>query len=216
MKKLILFCLLLLIGVFCSACVNSLAVYELNEKAMQLSEDGNIDGAIARWESSVDLAPDVYESRYNLANAYIKKGQCEKAIEHAKVAQEISKNEPIADYTLAIAYDCSANNLIHTKDENDETVKITFKTKEQAYSTMKQYVDYLENANKFYDKYVTSMQNTEESANIINKINEIKEIIQTTKQEYNIQLSSTHIRDNFDRRDIGRFIDFFFSYQEKI
>ncbi len=180
-RKLILFCLLLFVGVFCSACINSLAVYELNEKAVKLMEDGDAQGAISRWESSVDLDPNVYETRYNLANAYINLNQCAKALAHAKAAQEISKKEPIANYVLAIAYECSANQLIETKNENGETIKKEFTSKEEQEKVMSEYIDYIENSVKNYDVYVSQMQNAEDSDAIIKKINELKQVIQETK-----------------------------------
>ena len=186
MRKLLLFCLLLIIGVFCSACVNSLAVYELNEKAMKFMEDGDIENAISRWESSVDLDPNVYESRYNLANAYISANQCQKALGHAIEAQRISKKEPIANYVLAVAYDCSANQLLETKNEQGETIKKEFQDKQEELKVMKEYVKYLENAAINYDIYVTNMQNAEDSDSVIGKIKEIKSIIATTKQNYDI------------------------------
>ncbi len=181
MRKLILFSLLLFIGVFCSACINSFAVYELNEKAVKLMQDGETQGAISRWESSVDLDPNVYETRYNLANAYVNLKQCDKALLHAKAAQELSKKEPMANYILAVSYECSANQMLETKDENGEIVKKEFKSKEEQQKVMAEYVDYLENAMKNYDAYVTEMQNAEDSDSIIKKVNELKQIVQETK-----------------------------------
>ena len=186
MRKLLLFCLLLFIGVFCSACVNSLAVYELNEKAMKLMEDGDTEGAISRWESCIDLDPNVYEARYNLANAYITANECGKALEHAIAAQNISKKEPMAHYMLAVAYDCSANQLLETKTPEGETVKKEFQNKEEELATMKKYVEYLQNASTNYNNYVTSMQNAEDSDAIINKIGEINSLITSTKQNFNL------------------------------
>ena len=60
----------------CSACVNKFAVHELNQLAIEHLENGDVDGAIARLESSVDLDPEQYESRYNLANVYIGQKKC--------------------------------------------------------------------------------------------------------------------------------------------
>lgn len=188
MRKLILFCLLLFIGVFCSACVNSFAVYELNEKAMELMDAGDSEGAIARWESIIDLDPNVYEARYNLANAYIGANKCETALEHALVAEKVSKKEPLANYILAVAYDCAANQLLETKDEEGQIIKKEFSTKENEINAVKKYIDYLENAEKNYDIYVTEIKNTEDSDDIVKKISEIKQTISIKKEEYKTQL----------------------------
>ena len=68
--------------------------------------------------------------------------------------KKFPKKEPLANYILAVAYDCSANQLLETKDEEGQTVKIEFNTKENEVNAVKKYIDYLENALKNYDIYL--------------------------------------------------------------
>ena len=63
MRKLLKFLLILFLGVISSACINNYAVYELNELAHEHLRNGDVDGAIARLVSSVDLDPNHYETR---------------------------------------------------------------------------------------------------------------------------------------------------------
>ena len=69
MRKLLQFLAILVLGVFCCACVNTFAIQELNEKAQEYMEQGDIESALARLEASIDLGGDVYETRYNTGTA---------------------------------------------------------------------------------------------------------------------------------------------------
>ena len=99
MKKLTLFLAILFVSVLCSACINNIAIQELNNKAQELMQKGDIQGAISRLESSVDLDGTIFETRYNLGVAYIsaqefKKAQTqlEEAIEQNRI--ELNKSLP--------------------------------------------------------------------------------------------------------------------------
>lgn len=146
-------------------------------------DDGDIQGAVARWESSIDLDPNVYESHYNLASAYIRLEKYQKALEHAKIAQNISKNEPIAYYTLAVAYEFRAEEFIKTKDEDGGVVDKEFKDETERQQAFQDYIEHLKNANENYDKYVTMISNAEDSETIIRKISENKEILKSLQQK---------------------------------
>ena len=70
MKKALLLIVILSISVISTACINNLAVQELNAKAKTYMDNGDTENAIARLKSSVDLDPTIFESYYNLAVAY--------------------------------------------------------------------------------------------------------------------------------------------------
>jgi hypothetical protein len=70
MRKLLQFLFILVLGVFCCACVNNFAVHELNQKAYKYMESGNTQAAISRLEASVDLDGD--KSNVNLIFSSIK------------------------------------------------------------------------------------------------------------------------------------------------
>lgn len=187
MRKLLIFCLFLLTAVLCSACVNTYAVYELNERAVQAMKDGDTEGAIARWLSSVDLDGENYETRYNLANAYIETGECEKAVEHAKVAVNLSKNQALAHYTLAAAGECAAENLLKTKNKDGEVERVDLENNPYARKIVSEYIEYLEISNSNFDKYVTLQPNAEDTKTLIDRIAENKEIIKEYKERFDIQ-----------------------------
>ena len=115
MRKLLSFLFILFLGVISSACVNMFAVSELNQIAKEYLEEGNIHAAISRLESSVDLDPDSYESRYNLAVSYLRVNNCDGALAQIQAALNLSKNEPAALYTAGVAYTCVASEVYEKK-----------------------------------------------------------------------------------------------------
>lgn len=160
MKNIFKFLFALFLGVLCCACVNTVAVHELNHKASQYLEEGNVNAAIARLEASVDLDGSVYESRYNLASAYMTNGQCENALEHITAALELKKNEPVVYYTHGVASLCVAD-------------KISEKQKEGiALSDMEQNKvnELIKNANASFDKYVSLAPGAEDAQAVIDLI----------------------------------------------
>ena len=116
MRKLLSFALLLLFGVLCSACVNNLAVHQLNQIAAEYLNEGDVHSAISRLEASVDLDGNNYESRYNLAVSYLRVGKCSQAVEQIDMANKLSKNEPAVHYTVGAAYNCLADQLYQKKN----------------------------------------------------------------------------------------------------
>ena len=73
MKKFITLAFILITSLFCTACINNLAIQELNQIGKEYLDKGDYDNAVARFQSSVDLDENVFESRYNLGVAYIAK-----------------------------------------------------------------------------------------------------------------------------------------------
>ena len=123
MKKALLLVCILSISVITTACINSFAVQELNNKAMALMEIGNYSEAIERLKSSIDLDASVFESHYNLAVAYTKAEDYINAMKSYQKA--ISLNPDFADcyYSLGVAEENLATDLesgIIFVDENGE------------------------------------------------------------------------------------------------
>ena len=73
-------------SLFCTACINNLAIQELNQMGKNYLDKGDYNNAISRFQSSVDLDENVFESRYNLGVAYIAKEEFKKAIDELKTA----------------------------------------------------------------------------------------------------------------------------------
>lgn len=167
MRKLLKFLSILFLGVICCACMNTVAVHELNQKAAQYLQSGDVDVAISRLEASVDLDANVYESRYNLAAAYMQKHECKKALEHIKVALDLQKNEPAVYYTHGVAAVCVADSLLEKVDENGDIVPIQFDSNDAYLQAVKNYVALLKEANDSFDKYTKMAPMAEDTQQII-------------------------------------------------
>ncbi len=182
MKKLILFMLLLFVGVFTSACVNTYAVKQLNDIAIEYLNAGDVPSAIARLEASVDLDANIYESRYNLAAAYLRIDKCDKALENIKAAQQLRKDEePIVYYTIAVADSCLANQLYEKKNEKGEKEEIKYEDAVQSSKAAQKYIEYLTEAIENFDKYTELQPNAEDTKEILARIQSYKEDIEAKK-----------------------------------
>ena len=186
MFKLIKFAFVLFLGVISCACVNMVAVYELNQKASEYLYEGDVDSAISRLEASIDLDGNVYESRYNLASAYLRVGKNEKAYENSSIAVTLTKNEPIAFYTHAIACMKVANDLFETKDENGQIVPASFRTSSDEKKAAKRYVELLRESNIAYDKYVQLAPNAEDTQSIFAIMKDNEQKISAKISQYNL------------------------------
>lgn len=167
MKKIISFLIILTIAVLCSACINNYAVQQLNQKAKEYSDNGDLNAAASRLESSVDLDGSIFESRYNLAVVYIKLEKCNKALEQIKEAKNISSDTSLY-YIEGLAYTCLADELIENDDnEEDDNFEIS-------QETAVKYVDYLKQANSAFEKY-TSLDKKDELKATVEKNNRLIE-----------------------------------------
>lgn len=102
MKKALLLVCILAISVATTACINNLAVQELNNKAAAFMEKENYPEAIERLKSSIDLDDSLFESHYNLAIAYTKNNDYISAVESYKKAIQLNPDFAEAYYSLAV------------------------------------------------------------------------------------------------------------------
>ena len=182
MRKLILFLLLLFVGVFTSACVNTYAVKQLNEIAIEYLNAGDVESAISRLEASVDLDANIYESRYNLSAAYLRIDKCDKALENIKAAQQLRKDEePMVYDTIGVDTSGLANQVYEMKNENGEVVEVKPTSKEEASKMAQQYIEYLSEAVENFDKYTELQPNAEDTKEILSRIASYKEDIEAKK-----------------------------------
>ena len=105
MKRIVLLTTILFISVLSTACVNNLAIQELNNKAQDFMNKGDTASAICRLEASLDLDSNVFETRYNLGVAYLNAKEYEKSIDSLKKAIELKPDFTDTYYSLAIAID---------------------------------------------------------------------------------------------------------------
>lgn len=105
MKRIILLGTILFISVLSTACVNNLAIQELNNKAQEYMNKGDVDSAICRLETSLDLDNDIFETHYNLGIAYLNAKKYDKSVSSLKKAVELNPDFVDTYYSLAVAID---------------------------------------------------------------------------------------------------------------
>lgn len=184
MKKLLVFLAVLFVSVMSSACINNLAIQELNIKAKEYLDKGDFDEAIKRLESSVDLDGSIFESRYNLSVAYVNKEEYQKAINQLNEATKLNPSNPDVYYTLGIAYEGEASRKLQTNElDFDENASVSDEKKAETFgpglflnqSDAKYAAQMLEEAIKAYEKYLELAKTPEDFEKVQQHINELNE-----------------------------------------
>ena len=103
MKKALLIASVLFIAVITTACINNIAVQELNNKAAEFMQKGDYEAAVNRLEASIDLDSTMYETYYNLGIAATNAKKYETAIEALQNGIKIKPDYPNFYYSLAVA-----------------------------------------------------------------------------------------------------------------
>ena len=192
MKKIILLITILFVSVISTACINNLAVQELNNKAKEYMEKGETDKAISRLRSSIDLDTSIFETHYNLGVALIQAKDYEEAITSLKNAVNLKPDFADSYYSLAIAYEGLADKIINgvdkeslVSDENpiiEEKINLTESQKIKV-------VELLNAAIHNYNQYIVKKPEEKNNGKIEEQINYInKQIL-----EYNALNNDTQI-----------------------
>lgn len=123
MKKTLFIASVLLVAVISTACMNNLAVQDLNNKAEALMNMGEYDKAIEKLKSSLDLDSSIFETHYNLAIAYTESEDYTNAIVEYKKAIKINPYNSDAYYSFATALNNFAVDMeqgrIRLNDKNE-------------------------------------------------------------------------------------------------
>lgn len=192
MKKIILLITILFVSVISTACINNLAVQELNNKAKEYMEKGETDKAISRLRSSIDLDTSIFETHYNLGVALIQAKDYEEAITSLKNAVNLKPDFADSYYSLAIAYEGLADKIINgidkeslVSDENpivEEKINLTESQKIKV-------VELLNAAIHNYNQYLVKKPEEKNNGKVEEQINYInKQIL-----EYNALNNDTQI-----------------------
>jgi len=187
MKKAFLLVVILFVSVISTACINNLAVQELNNKAKVYLDKGDYDNAISRLKSSIDLDSTIFETHYNLGIAYTQAEKYPEAIDTFKNALKIKPDFTDTYYSLAVAQENYAKDIIDgtikekakgeegNEEKAPETpvgVKQKTLTKEEKEQVIQLFNDAVESYNTYLEK----------ASDIDNK-NEIQEQIKYLKTQ---------------------------------
>jgi len=137
MKKALLIASVLFITVISTACINNIAVQELNNKANELMQKGDYEAAMNRLEASLDLDASMYETYYNFGIVATKAKKYDRAIEVLEKGIKVKPDYADFYYSLGIAQISYAEELLeeevyNEQEEKTEIRKITDEDKAKA------------------------------------------------------------------------------------
>ena len=110
----------LFIAVISTACINNIAVQELNNKAAEYMEKGDYESAMDRLQASLDLDATMYETYYNLGIASINAKKYEKAIEAFEGGIKIKPDYSDFYYSLGLAQNDLAEEILESSVSDQE------------------------------------------------------------------------------------------------
>jgi len=181
MKKFAFIITVLFISVLSTACINNLAVQELNNKAKVFMDKGDYENAISRLQSSIDLDDTIFETQYNLGVAYTYADKYNEAIETFNNAIKLNPNMAVTYYSLGVAQENFAIDIIkgaiksdgsaYTEEELVELAgdKPTL-TKEDITAAKKLYLDSIQS----YEDYLKNDSKAKDRENVEAKIANIQ------------------------------------------
>lgn len=185
MKKVVLIASILFVAVASTACINNLAVQDLNNKAKIYADKGDYAQAIERLKSSIDLDPSVFETHYNLAVVYTKAEDYINAVEEYKKVIEMKPDNADSYYSLAVTENNLAvdieqlkvrmniDDTLFTPDKNNEaTIELASELTDKEKNLVKELYD---SAIANYQKYLELNPNAEDKAEVEANIQKIQE-----------------------------------------
>ena len=118
MKKALMIVSVLIVAVISTACINNMAVQELNNKAAEYMQKGDYESAMNRLQASLDLDSTMYETYYNLGVAAINAQKYDKAIEALEGGLKVKSDFADFYYSLGIAQNSLADEILD-KDSDE-------------------------------------------------------------------------------------------------
>ena len=192
MKKFVLLITILFVSVISTACINNLAVQELNNKAKEYMANGETEKAIARLRSSIDLDTSIFETHYNLGVALIEEKEYKEAQQSLENAIKLKPEFADSYYSLAMAFEGQADEILSGTSETSksdasiatENEQSSEKNKEE--KTLSEYdkvkiVEFLNAAVDNYNKYLVKKPSAEDKEKIEQQIS----YLNTQIQQYN-------------------------------
>lgn len=192
MKKVLLIASVLFVAVVSTACINNLAVQDLNNKAKMYADKGDYTQAIERLKSSIDLDPSVFETHYNLAVVYTQAEDYINAVEEYKKVIGMKPDMADSYYSLAtaennLAVDMRQGRVRMNIDETLYTPKaedINFEEKIKLTDKEENLIKELkESAVQNYEKYLELNPNAQDKADVEQQIQKLTQSDNKTVQE---------------------------------
>ncbi len=172
MRKALLIASVLFIAVISTACINNIAVQELNNKAAEYMEKGNYEAAVNRLQASIDLDSTMYETYYNLGVAATNAKKYDIAIEALENGLKLKSDYADFYYSLGAAQYEYANNLLEGKVEEEDMVIPASEEDKQKSEELKQSA--LVNLQKYLEMKPQA-EDKETVETLINDINKVEE-----------------------------------------
>ena len=167
MKKALMIACVLFVAVISTACINNIAVQELNNKAAEYMQKGDYESAMNRLQASLDLDSTMYETYYNLGIAAINAKKFDKAIEALEGGIKIKPDFADFYYSLGVAQ----------ADLADEIAEVTEEKKEISEEDKAKSIEYKKYAVENLTKYLEMKPDTEDKQTIEELIAESNSII---------------------------------------
>lgn len=192
MKKVLLIASVLFVAVVSTACINNLAVQDLNNKAKMYADKGDYTQAIERLKSSIDLDPSVFETHYNLAVVYTQAEDYINAVEEYKKVIGMKPDMADSYYSLATAENNLAVDMMQGRvrmnvDETLYTPKaedINFEEKIKLTDKEENFIKELkESTVQNYEKYLELNPNAQDKADVEQQIQKLTQSDNKTVQE---------------------------------
>jgi tetratricopeptide (TPR) repeat protein len=183
MKKVFLIASILFVAVASTACINNLAVQDLNNKAKMYADKGDYTQAIERLKSSLDLDPSVFETHYNLAIVYTQAEDYVNAVEEYKKVLEMKPQMAEIYYSLATAENNLAIDIVQgrVKLNQDGTLytqkaeEVDFSEKVSLSDNEKSFVDELyDSAIENYKKYLELEPSAKDKTEVESQIEKLE------------------------------------------
>lgn len=132
MKKALLIASVLFIAVISTACINNIAVQELNSKAAEFMQKGDYESAINRLQASIDLDSTLFETYYNLGIASTNAKKYDLAIEAFENGIKIKSDYVNFYYSLAVAQAEYYEEIIEEAEDKDKKLSEELQAKAES------------------------------------------------------------------------------------
>lgn len=197
MKKVVLLITILFVSVISTACINNLAVQELNNKAKEYMANGETEKAICRLRSSIDLDTSIFETHYNLGVALIENKEYSEAQASLENAIKLKPDFADAYYSLAMAFENQADVIINksddsqkdVSDEDNATAADNKAQKQLTESEKTKIVELYNSAIDNYNKYLVKQPEAQDKDKITAQIEFLNNEIRKYNSDRNTNLS---------------------------